>query len=1209
MRFPRKDNSLNDMIEAMDEVFLKAKAQAKTDIAAIPLAWQMLGDDYLQAIDGEIEKCVLDRRYFLENYYAIRDESGRIHSLYPWFSHQDIIYEAVQEELRNKGCCRLIILKPRQAGSTTWNAALIFHATLFVPDSYSLMMGQDNEVSAEIYQRVMYAFQNLPWWMWAEAMSKQQGLKVMFERSDEHTRITDPGLGSTLMISNAQKATGVAIGRCQLPITVVWTENGPVSLQEIFEEYAESEPEETDEIGSWYALRRSLRVYSSNDGVGLLKNVSRIYRQKYKGTIERVQIEGGVDLFKTPEHGVLCENAWKKRLSAGDYVSRLGQISRDPYSRDETFPEEAELLGWQIAEGHELKNGLYITQKEDCTRDYLAALIERVAKPVTLYNRPAKGKFNKFGNEYVGYVYAGCKQYRRSLERRGYRWGCNWTKKRIPEFIFRASDECVAAFLRGFFEAEGSVSHVIDIGQMSKRLMDGLRFLSARLGITLRFSTVQKEEKRTNRRNYKWTYYRGFIGGPSLVRFNEKVGFISERKQQRLKATAEKSKGSNVEVQVTATRMIRTGVKECGTSCKWVMGSGRYQDKQMLSMKSARAAIAKWKSAITNTPMNGSRIHQAFKAFDSIKSTQWIGRVERELNKNRAFDKVIEVKEQEYDGDVFDLEVEDLHNYTVGGVVTHNTIRNVMASEVSRWPDSTVWTADIEPSLNAPDMLGIMESTAFGQSGLYYHMWKAAEEGESDWRALFVPVYKVKKYFLPIEPGEQIVLTPEETGLRKRVKQEENYTIPLGFFKWRRRKIRACIAATGSEEAHPESYPCSAMEAFISSGACAFPRRELDRQVNNNCCDPSWIGEIEYVSPDQSPVLHLHHPESVELKKKPDRSNRLWVWEYPQETGDYQISCDQGGTGEENDFTAAAIYKIGVDTGDPASSVPDEQVAEWHGHINASHMAKVLAALGKWYNMAEIAVEYARDGITTGNELQHNEHIDYPNLYRWKRLDKIGNVMSFHTHWITNSVTREDMINRMAERLLDHQIIIRSVHALKEMRNFGREEGQLKAQGLDDHDDYAIAHMIAIASANQSNRRQLRSEAMSMGSGVSSATAAAVMPRVPTLYGIYDGYGRQQNTDVPITSEKQAKEIIASCSKKVNLDLSKFWTIKPITVCKANTPWSASWDSDGAERELRESYGVDPRNQTSDLIATYRQMLNNQRGGNNPASNMETLDE
>jgi hypothetical protein len=723
MRVSRKDNSLNDMIELLDDKFLVAQSASKTELEAIPRAWESLLPDELTFIDREIDRCITDRRYYLENYHIIRNERGGLQTIYPALDQQEILYEALDDEWSKKGCARLIILKPRQATGTTWSAGVVYHNTIFVPNAYSLCMAQDDRVSLEIFTRLMDAYHQLPFWLRPDMASKQQGLHVIYQRTDESRRAVDPGLGSTLLVSNAQKSTGVAIGR---------------------------------------------------------------------------------------------------------------------------------------------------------------------------------------------------------------------------------------------------------------------------------------------------------------------------------------------------------------------------------------------------------------------------------------------------------------------------TIRNIHGSEVSRWPDASVWTADIKPSLNAPDMLGLLESTAYGRSGLFWNMWRAAESGKSIWRAVFIPVYKVRKYFIPVLKSDNFQLTIEEKALRDSVRRKDDFVIPMGFFKWRRAEIIEATNATGSDETHFESYPVTPGEAFISSGFCAFPRKELNRQQRENCEEPAEIGEIEFTSLNTLPVLRLHPPTPEETLEKPERINRFWVWERPEpdsEAVEYYLAADVGGSGEGNDFSDAVIYKLGY------GHVPDIQVAEWHGRINASHFAKVIAAMAHWYHDAEVAVEYAKDGITTGNELQWV--IDFPNLYRWKRLDRIGNTLTLHTHWITNAQTRDDAINRMGERLLDHTIVIRNRHALEEMRDFGRYEGETKAAGIDNNDDMVLAHLICIAAANQSGKRQAMAESMAMGTGVSSGEASTLMPKAPLRYAVYDNYNRQV---CEVDSEQEGLAVIKKCEDKYHIKLLGIWRIVPVVVSKANTVWSPIHDARGAESELY-NYGVDPKKMLPGLVQDHRSAM------------------
>lgn len=715
MRVRRKDESLNDIIEVLDERFI----EANNDPA---VAWASLQPDELSQIDRELERCVTDRRYYLENYHIIRDEHGQLQTLYPFWDHQEIIYAVLDREWQSNGCARLIILKPRQCGGTTWSSGIVFHETIFVPQAYTLTMAQDDTVSNEIFRRMMDAYSMLPWWMRPEFASKVSGTHVIFQRADEKRRTTDPGLGSTLIVSNAQKSTGVAIGR---------------------------------------------------------------------------------------------------------------------------------------------------------------------------------------------------------------------------------------------------------------------------------------------------------------------------------------------------------------------------------------------------------------------------------------------------------------------------TIRCMHGSEVSRWPSADAWTADIKPSMNARDMLAILESTAYGRNGLFFNMWKSAEAGKSAWTPVFIPVYKVRKYFIPLKPEEKptFKLSTDERTLRLAVREKENFTIPLGFFKWRRNEIKEAINATGSDETHYESYPVTSGEAFISSGLCAFPKKCLNEQERENVRDPAFIGEIRFVSLEERPNLLLRRPDPAKLAdrqallEKPEWKDRLWVWDEPDENEavQYYIAADVA-SGDGGDFSDAVVYRMGN------GQEPDTQVAEWHGWINPSQFARVIAALGVWYHMAEIAVEYMSYGITTGNDLYRV--LDYPNVYRWKHLDRVSNSTTNLVHWQTTSKTRPEAINRMNEALLDKTIIIRNRHTLEEMRDFGRFEDMVKVEGIDNADDMVMANMICITCLREQSRMN--------GDWGDPSSVKQTAPKTPEVFGLYDQYMRQLGQ---FDSLKAAEEFVAGMEKKYKQKLP-WLRIQKLLVMKANTPFSPIYDGVGAENQLYREHGIRDKHITPDIVMAYRDMLN-----------------
>lgn len=515
------------------------------------------------------------------------------------------------------------------------------------------------------------------------------------------------------------------------------------------------------------------------------------------------------------------------------------------------------------------------------------------------------------------------------------------------------------------------------------------------------------------------------------------------------------------------------------------------------------------------------------------------------------------------------------------GVAIGRTVRAGHFSEVSRWPDPTVWTADIEPSMNARDTRAFMESTAYGRTGLFWHMWRAAEAGKSDWTPVFIPVYKVRKYFTPVLKGEDFQLDSEEKALRASVKHKENFTIPLGFFKWRRRKRQAVINAEGRDDTFFESYPSTPGEAFINSGFCAFPKKCLNEQEREHCYDPILIGEIGYTGPDSLPELRLHKPESNEIMDKPDRQSRFWVWEEPDQNDavEYYLGCDVS-SGDGRDYTDIVVYRIGY------GPEPHVQVCEWHGLANPSHVARIVAAIGYWYHTCEVAVEYQGPGITTGDELRLV--IDYVNLYRWKTADRLNSTTQ-HIHWLTNSRTREDMINRMNEALLDRTVILRNRHLIEEMRDFGWEERDTRAEAMSGNDDMVAANCIAICALHQSGKRQEWAE-NNLGANITRHPNA--LPSTPAIYAVYDKFGLQCSPQ-HYESESEADKFIAAAELKYNRKLRDVWKVVPIQVSRANTFWSPIWQNDGAEHELAAIHGFDGRSQMMhpDVVSAVRKKL------------------
>lgn len=511
------------------------------------------------------------------------------------------------------------------------------------------------------------------------------------------------------------------------------------------------------------------------------------------------------------------------------------------------------------------------------------------------------------------------------------------------------------------------------------------------------------------------------------------------------------------------------------------------------------------------------------------------------------------------------------HAQREAGVAIGKTIRNFHGTEVSRWASGSIWTADIEPSMNARDTMGIFESASLDDTGFFKNMWEEAmESSDPEWIPVFLPVYRAKKFSRPLKIGQTITLTEPELALRARVKLEENVPVTDEFFNWWRIKERACIKRNGDPYEHYAAYPRNSKEAFQSHGTMAFPRHKLDFQEQMFVKNPIWHGSVLFQGMHAPGRLVGEEVKIGQILPKRIEYNCLWIWEFPKPGSEtYYIGGDVS-SGQAFDFSAAPVWKVGK------GGSPDVQVAEWHGKVPPTEFAKTLYGLGMLYNQAELAVEYNGPGVTTGDYLFVN--LEYPKLYRPRRLDKIGNQMAAYVHWITTHKTKTRIVNRLQESLLDGSVVIRSQGLIDEMRKFRissiSSQGQISYSGLDYADDLNMAAMIGLFCLRET-LEEFRSPTYADDASRNSPSHGARPSGGGFVYGVYDQWTRMM---AQCTTEAEAQKRILGHAG---------WVIRPIPISRVNTAYSTIHHGRGAENELWRQ-GVDQKEITPGLAFQFR---------------------
>ncbi|XRO77181.1 glutamine--fructose-6-phosphate transaminase (isomerizing) [Methanocaldococcus sp. 10A] len=216
--------------------------------------------------------------------------------------------------------------------------------------------------------------------------------------------------------------------------------------------------------------------------------------------------------------------------------------------------------------------------------------------------------------------------------------------ERTPEFVFRLNNDLVASYLGGIFDAEGYIgvnAKQIGIGMTSECLIKEIQFLLLRLGILASYLKIEREEKNWN------DFHKLLISDKkSFELFKKYIGFTAKDKMEKLNDILNKMKGLNF----------------------------RY-----ISVPLTKKEIIEFVGVSLKTIKNG----------DNYCTDYTIEKIIEELNSRGLYDKANYLKKF-LDGDVvwtkfeiekiesdveyvYDLEVEDYHNFIGNLIINHNS--------------------------------------------------------------------------------------------------------------------------------------------------------------------------------------------------------------------------------------------------------------------------------------------------------------------------------------------------------------------------------------------------------------------------------------------------------------------------------------------------------------------------------------------------------
>lgn len=361
------------------------------------------------------------------------------------------------------------------------------------------------------------------------------------------------------------------------------------------------------------------------------------------------------------------------------------------------------------------------------------------------------------------------------------------------------------------------------------------------------------------------------------------------------------------------------------------------------------------------------------------------------------------------------------------GIARGETLQCMHLSEVGFWP-KTFAKDNFNGLIQAlPDSAGTMcfvESTANGVTGQFYDLWRGAVEGTNGFEPFFSAWFESDEY--RETPSETFERTPDEQELAKQ------FGLDDAQLYWRRRKI-----ATNGTDLFRQEYPCTADEAFITSGRPVFnidAVLEMKQKAKAPICrmavEPGADGTLQVVE----------HPRG-----------ELLVYHKRVEAESYVIGADVSVGIKDPDKSDYCVAQI-LDS-------KKRQVAVWRSQVTPDHYARVLNALGYYYNIALVAPERNGHGLLVCVRLWKD--LAYSHCYTDLREGEIADKETLAIGFQTSVSSKPLIIDKLRGEINERQIEINDDVTLSELLSYVvTESGKMDAeQGC--YDDTVMALAIA----------------------------------------------------------------------------------------------------------------------------------------------------
>lgn len=344
-----------------------------------------------------------------------------------------------------------------------------------------------------------------------------------------------------------------------------------------------------------------------------------------------------------------------------------------------------------------------------------------------------------------------------------------------------------------------------------------------------------------------------------------------------------------------------------------------------------------------------------------------------------------------------------------------------------------------------------MESTANGNEGYFYDMWKDAIKGLNGWYPLFIPWWQMEAY--RAEPPGKFVYDKEECRLIERFQLDDHQ------LWWRRLTLRN--KCNSDLLLFKQEYPCDWMEAFQSSGSKFFPVLTLqplfDAEEKKEREQPPRRGMLE--RDGSGKPVWVDDPTGWCILHKEPEPGMAYIG---------TIDTSEGTEDEDHDPSGMLVTTAPADVGKL-----EEEVFEYNGFLDPDQLAKFAMLVGEWYNWAYLMHEDNNHGITVSYFLRED---CYPVVYEREHFDEVTQELTKKLGFRSDAKTKPQILNMLKADIREGKYVPKTTAALEELMAFKKSKAAHKG-GLysgnaqaGSHDERVIIRALSRLAATMAPR-------------------------------------------------------------------------------------------------------------------------------------------